>query len=727
MSTLPSAARDGLTLQAVYQPIVDLHSGHVLAVEGLIRGVRGDQTVSPAELFAEATRLGPAAVLRLDEACMRCVLGSASALGPGTTVFVNVEPATLAAISHDALVEMAALVSPGVQVVVEVTERNLLRQPAQLLAGLQRVREIGWRIAIDDVGAEQAALALMSFVCADVIKLDLALVQECPTLGVAAIVNAVNAEAQRSGALVLAEGIETASHLEHALSLGATLGQGWHFARPGPLPATWDAVLSLPPEPDASPSPAATAFDVISHSVPARPTTPAQLAPLTHQVERQAMLLDEAAVVLASFQDVDFLTPEVLRRYEALAKVTALTAILAPGVWSEPAPGVFGATLHESDALSKEWVVTVISPHFAAAIAARDVPSAEFEAVHGERPVRHMEYVLTYDRGQVVAAASLLMAKVKSRPHGEELPLRPTGTETGAMAGVPGGDIPALLARAIATASNGIVIADAQAEDSPLVYVNAAFEGLTGFSEQEALGRNCRFLQGPDTDHTVVQMMSRRMRTGREVEVTLLNYRRDGSTFWNEITVSPVHDAQHRLTHFIGNQVDVSDRVDLEQRTEYLAYHDALTGLPNRAYLMEQLDLELRRSRRSGTGVAVVYIDISRSAGVDGDVAPAVGDRVLARVAQRLRSVVRTGDVLAHLGGDEFVLVLTGVPGGDDTPVRHVVEHLHAALSPAVDVAHDAIYVSAQIGLALAPRDGDDAVVLLGVADERTYEAKRTA
>ncbi|WP_459643951.1 diguanylate cyclase domain-containing protein [Kineococcus sp. NUM-3379] len=749
----------------MYQPIIDLRTGRVVAVEGLVRGTRGGVNISPAELFATAGEAGPTAVLHLDEACMRCVIGSATALGADATIFVNVEPATLAALSSRALAALAAQLSPAVQVVVEVTERDLLRQPAELLAGVQHVRELGWKVALDDVGAEPAALALMPFLHPDVIKLDLALVRARPTLDAAAIINAVNAEAQRSGALVLAEGIETPEHLQRALSTGARLGQGWYFAHPGPLPRNWDASLQLPPAP-ARPRLATTAFELISRSVPAQPTTPALLAPLTRQVERQAMLMDETTVVLASFQHADFLTPATLRRYESLAEVTALTAILAPGIRSEPAPGVLGTAIHESDPLSQEWVVTVVSPHFAAALAARDV-RAPHRAPSGERvdggagaaqrrgEPRHMEYVLTYDRDQVIAAARLLMAKVQARAAGPRTPPRrqgpgpaagavpepaatPGGGEPGArppgpvggatsVPGVSPADLPALLDRAISTASNGIVIVDARAPDMPLVYVNAAFEELTGYTRQEVVGRNCRLLQGPGTDPTQVRVIARRLRAGRNVRVTLVNYRRDGSSFWNEVTISPVHDAQGRLTHFIGNQVDVSDRVDREERTAYLAYHDSLTGLPNRANVLEGLALELRRSARSGAGVGVVFIDLDGFKTVNDRFGHSGGDQVLILAARRLQSVVRSGDLLARLGGDEFLLVLPGLPQDGDTAVQRVVEHLHTALEVPVEIAGGSVRLGASIGSALSPRDGSDPAALVETADARMYRAKRTS
>ena len=120
--------------------------------------------------------------------------------------------------------------------------------------------------------------------------------------------------------------------------------------------------------------------------------------------------------------------------------------------------------------------------------------------------------------------------------------------------------------RAIEYATNGILIADALAEDNPLVYVNSAFEELTGYRAAEVMGRNCRFLQGPDTDPSVVDQMRQAIRRREECQVTIINYRKDGKHFWNNLHIAPVEDDEGRVTHFVGVQTDVTERVENERR-----------------------------------------------------------------------------------------------------------------------------------------------------------------
>ncbi len=114
--------------------------------------------------------------------------------------------------------------------------------------------------------------------------------------------------------------------------------------------------------------------------------------------------------------------------------------------------------------------------------------------------------------------------------------------------------------RAIASSTNGIVITDATRPDNPIIYVNPAFEKLTGYTAEEAMGRNCRFLQGPATDRDAIARIRAAIEQQQDVNMILLNLRKDGTPFWNDLTIAPVRDDSGRVTHFVGLQNDVTDR-----------------------------------------------------------------------------------------------------------------------------------------------------------------------
>jgi adenylate cyclase len=119
--------------------------------------------------------------------------------------------------------------------------------------------------------------------------------------------------------------------------------------------------------------------------------------------------------------------------------------------------------------------------------------------------------------------------------------------------------------QAMAASSVGIVIADARLPDMPLIYVNPAFEQITGYSAAEVLGYNCRFLQGSKTSQPAIEQLRAAIKAGEHCTVTLLNYRKDGTPFWNELTISPIYDDDNNLTHFVGIQADISDRIRAEK------------------------------------------------------------------------------------------------------------------------------------------------------------------
>ena len=167
-----------------------------------------------------------------------------------------------------------------------------------------------------------------------------------------------------------------------------------------------------------------------------------------------------------------------------------------------------------------------------------------------------------------------------------------------------------LLQRCLEASYNGVLIVDALAHDQPIIYANPAFERITGYREEEVLGRNCRFLQGLETRQSGIAEIRRSLAERREVHVVLRNFRKDGSAFWNDLYIAPVPDERGVVTHYIGVQNDISERKRFESELAYNASHDVLTGLPNRSLLEDRLQQGCQIARRYSRELAVMLIDL---------------------------------------------------------------------------------------------------------------------
>ena len=405
-------------IRSVYQPIVELSSGDVVAYEALARGPAGPMQ-SPDVLFAAARAEG--LLSELDEACRAAAVQGAidrTLLAP-LTIFVNVEPEILDEAPLTELLSIAKRTPGELRIMLEITERALAARPAELLRTIGRVRALGWGIALDDVGAEPASLAFMSLLRPDVVKLDMSLIQDQPTRQIAEVMNAVNSYAELGGALILAEGIETEAHLDTAAALGATLAQGWYFGRPTaePVPQLGSMGLLLPParptgtkhagEPESE---AVSPFDCLPAGTVPRRARKRLLIELSKHLEREAMRLGESCVVASCFQYHHHFTPATALRYRDLVERTGFVAALGAGLTVEPVPGLRGASLADDDPIIGEWDVVVLSPHFSAALLARDLGDT------GPEMERRYEYTLTYQRATVIAAAHQLLLRVTPHP-----------------------------------------------------------------------------------------------------------------------------------------------------------------------------------------------------------------------------------------------------------------------------------------------------------------------
>jgi EAL domain-containing protein (putative c-di-GMP-specific phosphodiesterase class I) len=390
---------EGGVLRSVFQPIVDLETGNLSGFEALARGPEGSVLERPDRLFAVARAEDRLA--ELDAACQATAVATAvtHAIRSPLTLFVNAEP-------DGAGFRALPRLGRDVRGIIELTERTLTSRLAHLLPAVQSAREQGWGIALDDVGADTRSLALMPLLRPDVIKLDLRLVQNQPTPEIAAIAGAVGAQAERTGATVLAEGIETEEQAQYARALGAMLGQGFLFGRPSAEPARIHAAdIPLPIYSASLPYTWRTPFELASAHRTVRRGTIGLLAAISRELERQAATSRRTSLLISSFPGVDHWMSQMSEVYRELADELAFAAVLGVGIPPEPSPGLKGVNIYENDPVSGTWNVIVISAHFASMLAAKERPrdgSVEQE----------FDFIFTYDRDVIVECAQALMLRV---------------------------------------------------------------------------------------------------------------------------------------------------------------------------------------------------------------------------------------------------------------------------------------------------------------------------
>ncbi|MBL8331619.1 MAG: EAL domain-containing protein, partial [Rubrivivax sp.] len=275
------------------------------------------------------------------------------------------------------------------------------------------------------------------------------------------------------------------------------------------------------------------------------------------------------------------------------------------------------------------------------------------------------------------------------------------------------------LSMAVEHSASAIFITDPQGR---IDYVNPKFTQMTGFTREEILGQTPRFLRSGQVQQRVYHAMWASLRSGKGWRGELVNRRKDGSTFWCEVTLTVVLDAEGHPRQFVSAMEDVSERKEAEATIHRLAYFDALTHLPNRRMFMERAVDVVKAARASGTPLAMCYLDLDGFKQVNDTLGHQVGDALLTEVARRVGQCLRPEDFLGRLGGDEFALLLHDVAGPDD--VNALGQRIIQALDTAFSLDGQTVRVSTSIGVSLYPLDGQDVADLLRKADIALYQAK---
>lgn len=269
------------------------------------------------------------------------------------------------------------------------------------------------------------------------------------------------------------------------------------------------------------------------------------------------------------------------------------------------------------------------------------------------------------------------------------------------------------------TTSEGILVTDPQQQ---ILAVNGAFSKITGYREDELLGRKPSLLKSGRHDQAFYKAMWTALTTTGKWRGEIWNRRKNGEIYPQLSTISAVRDSSGRLTNYVGVFGDITHHKQSEEGLYELAHTDALTHLPNRALLRARLEQSLRRAERDGGLLALLFLDLDLFKNVNDSLGHPVGDALLQHVADAMAERVRAADTLARLGGDEFVVLMEDLP--DPSLAAQLSRRLLEVFAEPFEVMGRQLFITASIGISVYPMDGRDMDTLLGNADVAMYQAK---
>lgn len=276
-----------------------------------------------------------------------------------------------------------------------------------------------------------------------------------------------------------------------------------------------------------------------------------------------------------------------------------------------------------------------------------------------------------------------------------------------------------LAASVYTSTDDGITVTDANAV---ILTVNPAFTKITGYAAEEVIGQNPRVLKSNRQDQAFYPQMWREITNNGRWEGELWNRRKNGEVYLARMTITAVRDEAGATLRYVAVFNDITDLWRKDEHIRHLAFHDALTDLPNRSLLMERLDREIAMSEREKRQLAILFLDLDGFKLVNDTLGHEVGDDVLKAVAQRIAALVRQTDTVARLGGDEFVVMLDN-PGNRDE-LAYIANRIIAAINEPMNLRGKTAHVGTSVGIAIFPSDGKTPSELILNADTAMYAAK---
>lgn len=293
----------------------------------------------------------------------------------------------------------------------------------------------------------------------------------------------------------------------------------------------------------------------------------------------------------------------------------------------------------------------------------------------------------------------------------------------------------AFVRRVLDSSPEGIAICAATAPDHPVVYVNTAFEQLTGYSAAEVMGNSLRLLHGSDGEQEGLRKLRDALAKGESCRVLLRNYRKNGELLWNELTLQPMAGTDGRATHFVGYFRDISGRLKQVDKTQEgvptWLREDRITGLSSRAWFNELMAREWRIARRDQRPLTLALFDVDALGTYNATYGKSAGDACLRRIASIVSGSFRRGSDVVGVWGEGVLAVLAVYR--DDTAVSGVIEHAATTVRRVADMhihhprspLHKFVTVTAGLATVRPERDEEDSSRLVERAEKALAEGKR--
>lgn len=275
------------------------------------------------------------------------------------------------------------------------------------------------------------------------------------------------------------------------------------------------------------------------------------------------------------------------------------------------------------------------------------------------------------------------------------------------------------LSGAIQQIADSVMITDL---DGKIEYVNSAFEHMTGYCQEDVIGKTPRILKSDKQSDVFYQRLWKTICRGEIFSDVIINSKKSGQFYYEEKTITPQKNADGKITHYISTGKDITERMESQERLHYLAHHDALTGLPNRALLQDRINQVIAYAQWHPQSAALLFLDLDRFKVINDSLGHNVGDYLLQTMAERLCHCVREGDTVSRLGGDEFAVLLNDVETLED--VKLIASNILENLSLPVAFENHELFVTTSIGISIFPGDCEDTQGLLKKADVAMYRAK---